>query len=83
MHDVSDIRKHWRECGPPIHIGLALAASAHGIKLTADADTPEAGNLKQVDLPEGAAQIAEIAAGIAMPGQEWIRLPRPRPLPIK
>ena len=36
MADVDDMHEHWRSCGPPTHIAVAVFASAWGCKLTSD-----------------------------------------------
>jgi hypothetical protein len=60
---VDIIRRHWRECGPPAHIGIAALASLWGGKLTADAK-PVATDLPKTIDPNDAA-FADVAMPVA------------------
>jgi len=68
LSDVHDLRKHWREFGPPTHIAVALFASSWGVKLTSDEpDDPSASPADEDSPPVTGPTIAEIAAAVTMP----------------
>jgi hypothetical protein len=66
LRDVEDQQSFWRRTGPPLYItGLSIAA-ALGVELVTKTDAPE--KVEQ-DVKQGALSIADLAAGIAMPGE--------------
>jgi hypothetical protein len=58
---VALIRRHWRECGPPTHIGIAALAAAWGAKITSDPKPIATEKPVAIDLSDG------VLRDIAMP----------------
>jgi hypothetical protein len=67
---VSELRRHWREAGPPTHIAVAHFAAAWGVKLTGD---PEPDAITYLEPPKGSPTIAELSEGISVvPGGDTL-----------
>ena len=49
---VAIMRRHWRECVTPVHIGIACLSAAWGNKLTKDATAKRDESATIVDLSE-------------------------------
>lgn len=52
LAQVGVLRRHWREYGPPAHIGIACLAAAWGAKITSDPKPGATGKAKVIDLSE-------------------------------
>jgi hypothetical protein len=52
LHDVIAQRAHWREFGPPSHIGIAVLAQVWGAKLTEEPKSDPAKQPKPINLDE-------------------------------